>query len=158
MFFGSSRDVGHHSFNQIYRHGVLGIYRKDGAWIRVFPIRMVGASPKAFSASREIRKFFHRVCFDLILVETGVLSHWHCPMGAMRTPLTPPFHVGWYKVAGWSAWCWHTDLKNCKCQFRGLLWIDVSLQTSKLCCGGPVTILMIVGINIVVTVVVRTVS
>ena len=50
---GSSRDVGHHSFNQIYRHGVLGIYRKAGAWIRVFPIKMVGTSPKAFSASQE---------------------------------------------------------------------------------------------------------
>ena len=122
--FGSSRDVGHHSFNQIYRHGLLGIYRKAGAWIRVFPIRMVWVSPKAFSASREIRKFFHRVCLDLILVETGVFSHWHCPMGAMKTPVTPPFHVGWCKVAGWSAWCWqsHTDLKNCKRQFRELLW------------------------------------
>ena len=70
--FGSSRDVGHHSFNQIYRHGVLGIYRKAGAWIKVFPIRMVGASPKAFSASQEIKKFFHAVCLDLILIETGV--------------------------------------------------------------------------------------
>ena len=70
--FGSSRDVGHHSFNQIYRHGVLGIYRKAGVWIKVFPIRMVGASPKAFSVSQEIRELFHTVCLDLILVETGV--------------------------------------------------------------------------------------
>ena len=37
-----------------------------------FPIRMVGASPKAFSASQEVRKFFHTVCLDLILVETGI--------------------------------------------------------------------------------------
>ena len=70
--FGSSRDVGHHSFNQIYRHDVLGIYRKAGAWIRDFPIRVVGASPKVFSASQEIRKFSHTVCPGLILVETGV--------------------------------------------------------------------------------------
>ena len=50
----------------------LGIYRKAGAWIKVFPIRMVGASPKAFSASHEIREIFHAVCLDLILIETGV--------------------------------------------------------------------------------------
>ena len=57
--------MGHHSFNKIYRHGVLGIYREVGAWIKVFPIRM-------FVASQEIRKFFHMVCLDVILDETGV--------------------------------------------------------------------------------------
>ena len=64
---------------------------------------MVGAFLKAFSASEEMRKFFHMVCLDVIFVETSVFSQWHCPMGAMRTPVTPPFHVGWCKVAGWSA-------------------------------------------------------
>ena len=70
--FCSSKDVAHHSFNKIYRHSFLGTYREAGAWIKVSPIMMVGASPKAFSASEEIRKFFHTVCLDLILVETGV--------------------------------------------------------------------------------------
>ena len=99
--FGSPRDVEHHSFNQIYRHGVLGIYRKAGTCLdQGFPIRLVGASPKAFSESQEIRTFFHTVCLDVILVETCVFSQWHCPMGAMRTPVTPPFDVGWCK-SGW---------------------------------------------------------
>ena len=113
-----------HSFNKVYRHTFLCRYREAGVWIKVFPIRMVGASPKAFSASEEMQKFFHVVCLNVILVETGVFSQWQCPMGAMRTPVTLPFHVGSVKVAGWSAWCWqsHTDLKNCKRQFGGLLW------------------------------------
>ena len=70
---GSSRYVGHHSFNQIYRHGVMGIYWKTCACM-VFPIRMVGASTKVLSASQEIRKFFHTVCFDLIVVGAGVFQ------------------------------------------------------------------------------------
>ena len=74
--FGSSRDVGPHSFNKIYRHCFMGRYRETGAWIKVFPIRMVGASPKAFSASEEIRKFFHTVCRDLVFVETGGNVLW----------------------------------------------------------------------------------
>ena len=61
---------------------------------------MVGASLKAFSASEEMRKFFHVVCLDVILVETGVFSQWHCPMGAVRSPVTLPFHVGWCE-SGW---------------------------------------------------------
>ena len=114
----------HNPMPRFLCYGVLGIYWKVGAWIKGFPIRMVGAFPKAFSVPREIKKFFNTVCLDVIFVETGVFSQWHCPMGAMRTPVTHPFHVRWCEVAGWSAWCWqsHTDLKNCKSQFRGLLW------------------------------------
>ena len=64
---------------------------------------MVGASPEAFSASRVIRKLFHSVCLDMVLFETGVFYKWLCPMGAMGTPVTIPFHVGGVKAAGWSA-------------------------------------------------------
>ena len=141
----------------------LGTYREAGAWIKVPPIRMVGAAPKAFCASEEMRKFFHVVCIDLILVETaGFFYKWLYPMGVMESPVTIPFHVGGVKAAGWSAWWWqsHSDLKNCKCQFQGFLWnwrfpffrpVDSVLW-------GTVTILVIVAISIGVTFVVRTVS
>ena len=107
-----------------YRHSFLGTYREAGAWIKVFPIMMVGASSKAFSASQGIRKFFYTVCLDVILVETGVFYQWQFSMGAMGAPDTIPFHVGGVKVAGWSARCWqsHADLRNCKRQFHGFLW------------------------------------
>ena len=155
---GSSRDVGHHSFNQIYRHGVMGIYRKAGAWIRVSAIKMVGASPKAFSASQEIRKFFHTVCIDLILVETGGNVLW------VRWEPQSLFPSMWggVKAAGWSAWWWqsHADLKNCKRQFRWFLWNwrFPSFGPADWVLWGPLAILVIVAITIVATFVVRTVS
>ena len=91
--------MGCHDFNKIYRHSFLGTYREAGAWIKAFTSRMDGASPKAFSVSHEIREFFHAVCLDLILVDTGVFYQWQCPMGAMGTAATIPFHVGWCKSA-----------------------------------------------------------
>ena len=122
--FGSSRDVGHHRFNQTYRHGVLGIYREAGAWISVFPIRMIRVSPKAFSASREIRKFIHR---DVLIWSwlRLLFSLSGTVLWVQWEPLSPriPMWEG-VKVAGWSAWCWqcHADLRNCKRQFHGFLW------------------------------------
>ena len=156
--FGSSWDVGPHSFNKIYRHRFMGRYREAGAWIKVFPIRMVGASPKAFSASEEIRKFFYTVCLDLILVETGGNVLW-----VRWEPLSPfPSMWGGVKAAGWSAWWWqsHADLKNCKRQFRGFLWnwSFPSFRPADWVLWGPLAILVIVAITIVATFVVRTVS
>ena len=98
--------------------------RGHHARFKVFPIRMVGASPKAFSASQEIRKFFHAVCLDLILVETGVLCPWQCPMGVLGTQSTFLSMWGGVKMASWPAWWWqsHAEPKYCKRQFRGFLW------------------------------------
>ena len=133
---------------------------------KVFPIRMVGASPKASSASQEIKKFFHTVCLDLILIWSWlrlVFSISGNFLWVRWESLTPFLSVwGGVKVAGWSAWSWqsHADLKNCKRHFRWFLWNwrFPSFRRVDWVLWVPLAILVIVSITIVVTFVVRSVS
>ena len=77
-------------------------------------------------------------------------------------PLSPRLYMGdGVKVAGWSVWWWqsHTGLKNCKHQFRGLLWNwrFPSFRSVDWMLWGFLSIFVIKTIIIVVTFVVRTV-
>ena len=83
--------------------------------------------------------------------------------GCYGNPLSPFLSMwGGVKAAGWSAWWWqsHTDLKNCKRQFRGFLrnWRFPSFRPVDWMFCGFLSIFVIETITIVMTFVVRTVS